>query len=93
MSDLDKKVTMTVEEYTLTTNHPGRRGSPAVFSGTTVYVIRYASGGFFTYSYMSYADAGNAVQMMREQGTDTERYRQFNVVMDPERTLHVAARS
>lgn len=84
------KVPMKVHAYTYTTAHRGRRGSPAVPAGTTVYVIRYAdSRGYYTYAYLNRERALDVIAAMDENNTDTEFFCQWNRVFDPEQTLHV----
>lgn len=83
-----KRVKMIVEEYTTTIKHNGRRGSPAIPTGTKVYVIRYEIGGYYTYSFLHEKDAHEIIETMRQYGTDNEYHREWNLVDNPEKTMH-----
>jgi len=68
----------------------GRRGQQALTKKfTLVWCIEYETGGFFTFSYYRKQDAINAMKLMRQYGTDTVRYRDFNIVSDVDKTMHV----
>lgn len=85
----DRKVAMSIEEYRTQKEHNGRRGSPRLPSGINLYCIKYELGGYFTYSYLNRLEAEFVMRAMQEHGTDTQRYYDFNVVDEPEKTLHV----
>lgn len=85
---LDSKVKMTVAPY-LRYQANARRGQKAVKKPTVFWCIVYEYGGMFTFSYYRKSDAINAMNLMKQYGTDTVRYRDFNIVKDVNSTLHV----
>jgi hypothetical protein len=66
-----------------------RRGQRAITKPTLLWCIEYENGGLFTFSYYRKLDAIQVIQRMKQYGTDTERYRQFNVVKNVDHTMHV----
>src|SRR4030095_13558712 len=92
--DKNIKVPMRVVEFVTDTAHRGRRGSPAIPAGTTLYAIAYNRPGFgyFPYSYQSKSDAQRVLEGMVEDGTDNLHYFFWNVKRDAQETLHVAPR-
>jgi hypothetical protein len=71
----------------------GRRGSPAIPAGTTLFAIAYAKGGYFPFSYMRRGDAEESRQTQRNSGTDNEWYYPWNVTMNIQSTKHVAPKA
>src|SRR4030095_3845053 len=88
------KVPMGVVEFVTDTAHRGRRGSPDIPAGNTLYAIAYTRPGFgyFPYSYQSKSDAQRVLEGMVEDGTDNLHYFFWNVKRDAQETLHVAPR-
>lgn len=66
-----------------------RRGQKAVLKPTLFWCIEYETGGYFTFSYYRKLDAIKAMNLMKGYGTDTIRYRDFNIVGTIDKTLHV----
>src|SRR6266850_7172500 len=85
---LDDKVAMKIIPQISGPKH-ARRGQPAIKKNTLLWCIAYENGGIFTFSYYRKMDAIKCIKLMKQYGTDTERYRQFNVVKDISNTLHV----
>lgn len=87
---LDNKVKMRVIPQIAGPKH-ARRGQRALKKNTLLWCIEYLnqSGGIFTFAYYRKMDAINAMNLMRQYGTDTERYYGFNVVKDVNKALHV----
>ena len=84
------RVGMEVVEFITNKHHSGRRGSPAIPRGTTLYAIKYSVGGYFTYSYQNQDDAIASIKNMIKYDTDNMRFYPFNVVSELDDTLHVA---
>lgn len=85
---LDSRVKMKVVPQ-VSGAKPARRGQRAITKNTLLWCIEYETGGFFTFSYYRKMDAIKAIQTMKAYGTDTVRYRDFNIVKDVTKTLHV----
>ena len=83
-----KVIRMKIVEFKTTRPHFGRRGSPAIPTGTTLYALEYETGGYFTYSYIKREDAETCIENGKLYQTNTEYYREWNLVMDKENTLH-----
>jgi hypothetical protein len=79
---------MSIVEFTTDRPKHGRRGSPAIPTGTKLFAIRYAKGGYYTYSYIERKDAEECIENMRLQQTDNEYYYPWNVVLNIQDTLH-----
>lgn len=86
---MPKRVGMKVVEHVTQVSHKGRRGSPRIPAGVTLYCIQYDLGGYFPYSYLNKAEAEFVIRAMIEHGTDTEEYYHFNLVHNREHTMHV----
>lgn len=86
------RIKMSIEEFITKRSHNGRRGSPKISAGTTLFAIKYENGGYFPYSYEDRKDALNCIEMMKHQGTDTDKYKEWNVVWDIENTMHVSSK-
>lgn len=89
-SENNPRVRTEIVEFQTDKPKRGRRGSPAIPEGTTLYAIKYlhSKGGYSTYSYLHRKDAENAIEMSRIQQTDNERYYEWNVTYDIQNTLH-----
>lgn len=81
------RVKMTVEEFKLGRASRGRRNTPSVKVGTTLYAIKYELGGYFTYSYHTHTEAERIIQAMKDNATNTFQFYGFNVVDTPDETL------
>lgn len=83
-----KLIELTIEEFVTTRPKKGRRGSPAIPTGTTLYALRYSTGGYFTYSYLRKETAQKSIENSKLYRTNTEYYREWNLSKTPEDTLH-----
>lgn len=92
ISNQGRRVKMEIVEFVTTRPHHGRRGSPKIPTGTKLYAIKYDTGGYYTYSYQDKNDAINCIENSKLYKTDTEYYREWNVVKDMEDTMHVSPR-
>lgn len=92
--DMSRRVAMKIVKFVTDRPKQGRRGSPAIPEGTTLYAIAYhhVKGGFFTYSYMNRDDAQKAIDNTKMHQTDNEFYYPWNVVYNVQDTLHVASK-
>jgi hypothetical protein len=89
----DTVIGMEIVEFTTKRPHNGRRGSPAIPAGTKLYALKYANGGYFTHSYIDKADAQACIDNSILYRTNTNRFREFNLVRDVEDTMHVSPRN
>ena len=85
---LDDKVQMKIVPQ-VSGPKPGRRGQRKLTKNTLLWCIEYSTGGFFTFSYYRKMDAIKVMNLMKQYGTDTEKYRDFNIVPNVDRTMHV----
>lgn len=85
---LDDKVTMRIIPQ-ISGPKNARRGQRAIKKNTLLWCIEYEDGGIFTFAYYRKMDAINCIRMMKKYGTNTERYKQFNIVKDVDSALHV----
>lgn len=83
---------MRIIPYILKSDHHGRRGSPKVLAGTQVYLLEYETGGYFTYCYLDIDDAREVIRNGKMYHSNTKIYMEFNLVIDPEDTMHVSKR-
>lgn len=87
------RIKMEIEEFISDRPKRGRRGSPAIPEGYTLYAIKYVGYvGYYTYSYVNRKDAEECIENMRIQQTDNSYYYPWNVVKDKQDTLHYGVR-
>jgi hypothetical protein len=89
MMNLDNKVKMRVIPLVTKRTRHARRGQKALIKPTLLWCIEYESGGLFSYGYYRKLDAMKVMRAMEMSGTDTVRYRDFNVVSHVDHTMHV----
>jgi hypothetical protein len=88
-----QRVPMAIEEFVTLKAKSGRRGSPRIPAGTTLYAIRYVGHhGYFTYSYSTREAAQDCINRMIEHNTDNEYYLPWNMSDSVQNTLHVGVK-
>ncbi|MCI0617565.1 hypothetical protein L0244_31715, partial [bacterium] len=85
----NRRVKVEIVEFTTDRPKLGRRGSPAIPSGTKLFALKYiGKDGYYTYSYLNREDAENCIEGSKLYQTDNEFYYHWNMVMNIQDTLH-----